>query len=276
MKKHIPNLITLCNLMCGVFAVIIVISGVMPYTAAAILIFCGAICDFFDGFTARLLKVVSPIGKELDSFADLVTFGFAPAAMLSALIQHILFGGTFFEYYSGGAQLVWQEYVLIITPFIIVPFSALRLAKFNVDERQHHSFIGLPTPACALFFASLVFNPDALPPLLLAFLSIIFSLLLVAEIPMFSLKFKNFSWHDNKLRYMFLLLSLAAIIVFSLVAVVVFQLVALREIIVFQLAALPFIIIGYICTSLVVYAVSRKKKPLPTSPQGEEKEQKMM
>ena len=223
--------------MCGVFAVIIVISGVASYTAAAILIFCGTVFDFFDGFVARLLKVVSPIGKELDSFADLVTFGFAPAAMLSAVIQHILFGGTFMEY-SAGAQLVWQEYVLIITPFVIVPFSALRLAKFNVDERQHHSFIGLPTPACALFFASLVFYPE-LSPLLLAFLSVIFSLLLVAEIPMFSLKFKNFSWHDNTLRYVFLLCSFVAICAF-------------------QLAALPFIIIGYIGTSLVVFAVSRK------------------
>ncbi|MDR0941374.1 MAG: CDP-alcohol phosphatidyltransferase family protein, partial [Bacteroidales bacterium] len=193
MKKHIPNLITLCNLMCGVFAVIIVISGVASYTVAAILIFCGAIFDFFDGFTARLLKVTSPIGKELDSFADLITFGFAPAAMLSAVIQHTMFGVTVMEY-SASTPLVWQEYVLIIIPFIIVPFSALRLAKFNIDERQHHSFIGLPTPACALFFASLVFYPDLFSPLLLAFLSIAFSLLLVAEIPMFSLKFKNFSW----------------------------------------------------------------------------------
>jgi CDP-diacylglycerol--serine O-phosphatidyltransferase len=224
--------------MCGVFAVIIVISGVAPYTAAAILIFCGAIFDFFDGFTARLLKVASPIGKELDSFADLITFGFAPAAMLSALIQHILFGVTLFEY-SFTTSLVWQEHVLIITPFIIVPFSALRLAKFNIDERQHHSFIGLPTPACALFFASLVFYPE-LSPLLLAFLSIVFSLLLVAEIPMFSLKFKNFSWHENKLRYVFLLCSFIAICVF-------------------QLAALPFIIIGYIGTSLVIYALIKVK-----------------
>ncbi len=211
----------------------------MPYTAAAILIFCGAIFDFFDGFVARLLKVVSPIGKELDSFADLITFGFAPAAMLSALIQHILFGVTFFEY-SFTTQLVWQEYVLIITPFIIVPFSALRLAKFNIDQRQSHSFIGLPTPGCALFFASLVFYPE-LSPLLLAFLSIAFALLLVAEVPMFSFKFKNFLWSDNKLRYIFLLCSLVAICVF-------------------QLKALPFIIIGYICTSLVVYAVSRKQE----------------
>lgn len=224
--------------MCGVAAVIIVISGGASYSAAAILIFCGAVFDFFDGFAARLLKAASPIGKELDSFADLITFGFAPAAMLSAVIQHILFGVTFFEY-SSTTSLVWQEYVLIITPFIIVPFSALRLAKFNIDERQHHTFIGLPTPACALFFASLVFYPE-LSPLLLAFLSVLFSFLLVAEIPMFSLKFKTFAWHENKVRYVFLSVSFVALCVF-------------------QLAALPAIIGVYIATSVILYFVEKKK-----------------
>lgn len=226
--------------MCGVIAVIIVISGAASYTAAAILIFCGAIFDFFDGFAARLLKAHSLIGKELDSLADLITFGFAPAAMLSAVIQHILFGVTFLEY-SSSASVVWQEYVLILVPFIIVPFSALRLAKFNVDERQTSSFIGLPTPACALFFASFIFYPDLFSPLLLVFLSIAFSLLLVAEIPMFALKFKNFSWKDNKIRYIFLGGSFIAICIF-------------------QLAAIPAIILAYIGTSLVMYALLKGKE----------------
>lgn len=235
MKKHIPNFITICNLLCGVFAVLVAVSGVMSFHIAALLIFAGAVFDFFDGFAARLLKANSPIGKELDSMADLITFGFAPAAMLSALIQHMLFGAPFTEI----PNVVWQEYVLIFTPYVIVPFSALRLAKFNIDTRQSHSFIGLPTPANALFFASLVFFPS-IPVVFLAFLSIIFSLLLVSEIPMFSLKFQTFRFTDNAFRYIFI--AIAAI---SIAA--------------FQLLALPFIILAYIASSIALYLLGKNK-----------------
>lgn len=235
MKKHIPNLITLCNLLSGVFAVFVAISGVFPYEIAAILIFAGAVFDFFDGFAARLLKANSLIGKELDSLADLVTFGFAPAALLSAVIQHILFGSLFTDV----EVVVWQEYILFLSPYIIVPFSALRLAKFNVDPRQSHTFIGLPTPANALFFASLIFYPE-LSPILLLFLSVTFSLLLVSEIPMFSLKFKTYNFGDNKFRYTFLGISTIILVLF-------------------QQLALPFIILAYIISSIVLYILNKNK-----------------
>lgn len=238
MKKHIPNLITLCNLLCGVFAVIIAISGILPFEIAAILIFAGAVFDFFDGFAARILKANSDIGKQLDSLSDLITFGFAPAALLSSVIQHILFGTVVADVES----VVWQEYVLFLTPFIIVPFSALRLAKFNVDPRQSHTFIGLPTPANALFFASIIFYPE-LSPILLVFLSVAFSLLLVSEIPMFSLKFKTFALNDNKFRYSFLTFSVIILLIF-------------------QLLALPFVILLYILTSVALYIISKKNANL--------------
>ncbi len=234
-RNNIPNLITLCNLMCGVSAVIVAFSGIIPFEVASILVFAGAVFDFFDGFAARVLNAKSAIGKELDSLADLITFGFAPAAILSAVIQHLLFGTVFPDLDT----IVWQEYILILTPFIIVPFSALRLAKFNVDERQSHTFIGLPTPANALFFAAIIFYPD-LSPVLLVFLSIAFSLLLVSEIPMFSLKFATYSFSENSFRYIFIALSIVAFIVFNLLS-------------------LPFIILAYILSSIVLYIISKRK-----------------
>lgn len=233
-RNSIPNFITLCNLMCGVSAVIVAFSGIVPFEIASLLIFAGAIFDFFDGFAARILKAKSAIGKELDSLADLITFGFAPAAILSTVIQHLLFGTIFPELET----IVWQEYILILTPFIIVPFSALRLAKFNVDERQSHSFIGLPTPANALFFAAIIFYPD-LSPILLVFLSIAFSLLLVSEIPMFSLKFISYSFSDNIFRYSFIAASVVAFAFFNLLA-------------------LPFIILGYIVSSIILHIISKR------------------
>lgn len=234
-RNAIPNLITLCNLMCGVSAVIVAFSGIIPFEVASILVFAGAIFDFFDGFAARILNAKSDIGKQLDSLADLITFGFAPAAIVSTVIQHILFGTVFPEL----STIVWQEYILVLSPFIIVPFSALRLAKFNIDVRQSHTFIGLPTPANALFFAAIIFYPD-LSPILLVFLSVAFSLLLVSEIPMFSLKFSNYSFSQNKFRYTFIALSVIGFTAY-------------------QLLALPFIILTYIISSIVLYIISKKK-----------------
>lgn len=161
----------------------------------------GAVFDFFDGMTARLLSVSSPIGKELDSLADVVTFGVAPSMILFSL---------FFEVEYPEWMLPLRG-VMPYTAFIMAAFSALRLAKFNLDTRQTTSFIGVPTPANALFWGSLVVGQHAFLTSYLfnaAFLFLFMlaaSFLLVAEIPLFALKFKNLSWADNKVKYIFLL-----------------------------------------------------------------------
>lgn len=239
MKKHIPNCITLCNLLCGVCSVVVATTQFVNIEWAVILIFCGAVFDFFDGFTARLLKVTSPIGKELDSLADLITFGFAPAAITSAMILHILGYESLIP--DDGTIIETKDYVMAFVPYLIVAFSALRLAKFNLDERQTCSFIGLPTPANAIFFASFAFIPelDYFPAILLVILSVVFSFLLISEIPMFSLKFKNFSWTDNKIRYIFLILSVILLAIF-------------------QLQALTIIIICYILLSVINNIATKK------------------
>lgn len=241
MKKHVPNCITLCNLLCGVCSVVVATTQFVNLEWAVLLIFCGAIFDFFDGFAARLLKVSSPIGKELDSLADLITFGFAPAAITSAMILHIL--GYESLRPDDGTLIETQDYIMAFIPYIIVAFSALRLAKFNVDERQTCSFIGLPTPANAIFFASFAFMPelDYFPVIALDVLAIVFSLLLICEIPMFSLKFKNYSWTDNKIRYIFLLMSVILLAIF-------------------QLQALTIIIICYILLSIINNFVVKKNE----------------
>lgn len=218
-RQSIPNLLTICNLLCGVGAVIIAFSNTYPLVAASILVFAGAIFDFFDGFAARLLRVQSEIGKQLDSFADLLTFGFAPAAILSAFLQHNLFGSTF----PPLAIISPYEYIYILVPFLIVPFSAIRLAKFNIDTRQTTTFLGLPTPANALFFASVIFYSTIESVVLIA-LSIIFSLLLVSSIPMFSLKFANYSFSDNYVTYIFLGISalLLAVLFVKAIPIIIF------------------------------------------------------
>lgn len=236
MKKHIPNFLTICNLLCGVFSVVVSTSQFVSLEWAVVLIFCGAVFDFFDGFSARLLNVSSPIGKELDSLADLITFGFAPAAITSGIIQHILFSEMLFE-----SKPSTYEYILIFFPYIMVAFSALRLAKFNLDTRQTHSFIGLPTPANAIFFASFAFIPnlDEIPVELIAVLCLFFSIMLIVEIPMFSLKFQNFSWADNKIRYIFLVLAIVLLIVL-------------------QLSAITYIMISYILLSVMDDIVNKR------------------
>ena len=168
---------------------------------AITMIILGAVFDFFDGFTARLIGVSSSIGKELDSLADVVTFGVAPSAMVFQL-----FGAVHYP-----------EFMLPIAPympytaFIMAAFSALRLAKFNLDERQTTSFIGLPTPANALFWGSLITGQygflvsPRFNALFLFLFMLMFSFLLVAEIPLFSLKFKSRTWKDNKVKVIFLI-----------------------------------------------------------------------
>lgn len=209
-KKHIPNTITCCNLLSGCVASVYAFERVYPLAFAFII--AGAVFDFFDGLSARALKVSSPIGKELDSLADVITFGFAPATMVFSWLRECV--DTHLD------MLV--AFVVPFFAFLLVAFSALRLAKFNVDERQTSSFIGLPTPANALFWGALVIgshdtimeNPYGW--MLIIALVLLFSWLLVAEIPMFSLKFKNLTWKSNRIAYIFLLVSLVLLIVLGL------------------------------------------------------------
>jgi CDP-diacylglycerol--serine O-phosphatidyltransferase len=193
-KKHIPNSITCLNLISGCIATYWAFQG--DAQLALLFIVIGAVFDFFDGMVARLLHVSSPIGKELDSLADDITFGFAPSAIvfnfLVPLTTHL-------------------SPIIPYLAFIMAAFSALRLAKFNLDERQALGFIGLPTPANALFWGSLLVGMGeeiaTLPYagyLILAGV-LISSYLLVSEIPMFALKFKSWGWQGNEVKYIFLL-----------------------------------------------------------------------
>lgn len=192
-SKHIPNAITCLNLTSGCIACTLAFEG--NFLGAACFVILGAVFDFFDGFAARWLHAYSAIGKELDSLADVISFGVAPGMMLFYALQSIL-AAT-----SCGAYLPYLA-------FIIPAFSALRLAKFNIDERQTSSFIGLPTPANALFWISAVYATQQLAAqnvilyttvaLILVFVT---SYLLVAEIPMFSLKIKSLQWNGNEFRY---------------------------------------------------------------------------
>lgn len=197
--KHIPNTITCCNLICGCIAIDNALSGL--YGMAFLFIILGAVFDFFDGMTARLLRVSSPIGKELDSLADVVTFGVAPSSMVFTLLST--------QNYPASLAAV-SGYIPYVA-FVMAAFSALRLAKFNLDERQTTSFIGLPTPANALFWGSLIIGGESFlsssiynvaAVIVLVF---IMSYLLVAEIPMFALKFKSWGWKGNEVKYIFLI-----------------------------------------------------------------------
>ena len=208
--KNLPNSITSCNLFCGCIASYMAFQS--KYEYAFLFIVLGAVFDFFDGMTARLLHVSSPIGKELDSLADDITFGLAPAAIAFSLFKEV--------HYPAWLEPV--SHLLPYTAFLIAVFSALRLAKFNLDERQSTSFIGMPTPANALFWGSLVVGEHAwlvsesFNALYLLILVLVMSLLLVAELPMFSLKFKDLSWGHNKISYIFLIVSIPLLVIFQL------------------------------------------------------------
>lgn len=198
----IPNILTLCNLLCGAFAAVAALLQ-NDLVAAFWFIVLGAVFDFLDGFSARLLKMPSPIGIQLDSLADVLTFGFAPSAVL-------------FRTYLG-ADSLWSTDVYVgLGAFILVAFAALRLAKFNIDDTQTTEFCGLPTPAGGLFCASLgmLWQQGRLPLTGEAAIAVAFvvALLLISPIRMFSLKFHGFGWRGNELRYLFLLVCLALII----------------------------------------------------------------
>ncbi len=231
--KHLPNAITCLNLLCGCLALVLVFRSQL-YIASCLLL-AAMVFDFLDGTAARLLKAHSPIGKELDSLADVVSFGVVPAAIMYQLMNLAIAHSAAADY------PVVVRLFLHIAPFSIAIFSALRLAKFNIDERQHTSFIGLPTPASAMLvialplmlhqdtakYQALVFQPISL----LVF-SALLSYLLVSPLPLLSLKFSNLGVKGNELRY--------ALIAASSILLIVLQ-----------AAAIPIIILLYIVFSLI-------------------------
>ena len=208
--RHIPNFVTCCNLLSGCIAAVMAFQS--QYEAATLFIILGATFDFFDGMLARLFHVSGPLGKELDSLADDITFGFAPSVIVFSLFKEV--------HYPTFMQPI--EAYFPYTAFIIAAFSALRLGKFNIDPRQSSSFIGLPTPANALFWGSLVIGGHSFltsasfNALYLFILVLLMSYLLVAELPMFSLKFKNLSWKDNQTSYIFLLVCIPLLAIFHI------------------------------------------------------------
>ena len=209
-KNHIPNTITCCNLVSGCVAIAYAFSGNIELSFTWIII--GAVFDFFDGMSARLLNVSSPIGKELDSLADVVTFGVAPSTILFSELSVM----------SYPAILEPLRSILPFTAYIMAAFSAIRLAKFNLDERQALGFIGLPTPANALFWGSLIIGAgkwlEATPFMVFFLLGgiLISSWLMVSEIPMFALKFKEWGWKGNQVKYIFLLTCIPLLTIFGL------------------------------------------------------------
>lgn len=211
-KKHIPNTLTCCNLISGCVATVFALGG--QISIAFLFIIIGAVFDFLDGMSARMLGVSSPIGKELDSLADDVTFGVAPATMVFYVLGVLDYP----------ALLEPLRPVLPFFAYIMAAFSALRLAKFNLDERQAMGFIGLPTPANALFWGSFLLGAASLlessPYMVFVVLALVLlcSYVMVAEIPMFALKFKHWGWHGNELRYTFLLTCIPLLLIFRMSA----------------------------------------------------------
>jgi CDP-diacylglycerol--serine O-phosphatidyltransferase len=226
MKKHIPNTITLLNQFSGIVACIFAYNS--RFDLALLFVLIGATLDFMDGAMARLLRVSSPLGKELDSLADVITFGLVPGMIAFRLL--------------GPLAEVW-EYMPYLG-FLITLFSTYRLGKFNIDERQTTSFIGLATPANAIFWLGLAYGYQSLlsavSPWFVLVAVVVSAYLLVCELPMFSFKFHNFGWAENRIRYMFIIGAIVLAVVFF------------RQ-------SLPLIILWYILLS-VVGAVTIKRK----------------
>jgi CDP-diacylglycerol--serine O-phosphatidyltransferase len=228
LKKHLPNAITCANLFSGCIGIVLAFKGEL--IAASYAIFLSAIFDFFDGLASRVLKSFSGIGKDLDSLADMVSFGVLPAVIMYQLLLQ-------------ARQIDNISPYLNFIAFLIPVFSALRLAKFNVDTRQAENFIGLPTPANAILIASFplildhhnqYFTPYLLNPYVLSVFIVIMCTLLVLEMPMMSLKFKNRDFNKNIFRYLLLLFS-AILILF------------------FKFAAVPVVILIYITLSIIQF-----------------------
>jgi CDP-diacylglycerol---serine O-phosphatidyltransferase len=224
-RQHIPNSITVLNLISGLISLTMTFEG--NYIYASLFIFLAGVFDYLDGTAARLLKAYSEMGKQLDSLADVVSFGVAPGIMIFRMLS---------DQCSGSCNAVEQMHLIPYFAMLIPVCSALRLAKFNIDLRQEVNFIGLPTPANAIFFASIplvlyvqphlfsLINVDFLVTFfsntrILTILAIFFSYLLISEFKIFSMKFKSLAWDGNQLRYIFLIASLVLFILFSLSAI---------------------------------------------------------
>ncbi|WP_413818255.1 CDP-alcohol phosphatidyltransferase family protein [Tenacibaculum sp. IB213877] len=225
MKSLIPNLLTLGNLLCGTIATIFAVKG--DYYATALLVGVGIGFDFFDGFVARLLKVQGELGKQLDSLADMVTSGVVPGIVMMQMLVNALdvdAVGYFGFDKEGVSGSNFPYFGLLLTLF-----ACYRLAKFNIDERQSDSFIGLPTPAMSLFVISLPIIVEYAPEsffleivqnqVFLIIVTILLSVLMVSELPLFSLKFKNYSFQNNWVKYMFLLIAVVLIVWLKVVAI---------------------------------------------------------
>lgn len=222
----IPNIMTLCNLLCGCVGIVFVFEGNLLW--ASYLIFIAGILDFLDGFVARLLKQHSEIGKQLDSLADMVTFGVLPSFIVAKLIQLSTQENTILSDLVP-SNLLSQTHLptLAYSAFILALFSCLRLAKFNIDTRQSDSFIGVPTPANAFVVAAfpliIKFNSEytflILNSTFLIAYTLIMSYLLISEIPLFALKFKSFSWASNQIKYIFLILSVILLLSLKFLAI---------------------------------------------------------
>ncbi len=221
--KHVPNFLTSLNLLSGCLALLMLFIG-DPLTAA-FLVIAAAVFDFFDGFAARVLKVSTPIGGDLDSLADMVTFGVVPGVMLFVYLLE-----------STGYDLVglesFVEHPVLILPFAVPMFSALRLAKFNVDTRQTDSFRGLPTPASAMWVISIPLMIEYMPfriwwepsavvvdPYFIVGSAIGLSILMVSDIPLLAMKFKSFGWKGNEARFVFLIISVVLLIILQPAAI---------------------------------------------------------
>lgn len=231
-KKHIPNTITCLNLICGCVSILFICNNHILW--GAVMIALAAVCDFFDGFAARLLDAKSPIGGELDSLSDVVSFGVAPSFIVAWFLSMTGVGWWFH-----GVNL------FPMLAFILAAFAAVRLAKFNIDTRQSTSFIGLPVPAVGLFIASMPFmlfrlgHDSALynfvvNPWFLLVMVAAFSWLMVSEVPFFSFKIKTLRFKENILRYF--------VVIFAIVALIILKIVAL-----------PFILLFYILLSVICF-----------------------
>lgn len=240
----VPNAITALNLVSGSLAVFFAVDGQLGWASVFILI--AAVFDFLDGFAARLLKAYSTIGGELDSLADMVSFGLAPAAIVFTMLEYTLFG---INQPIQEIDANWSQWTVLFTSLVIPVAGAFRLAKFNTDDRQSEQFLGMPIPANAIFFASLGLILElgtnlSVQAVILnkyALLSSVFicSFLMVSELPMFSMKFKNLHLKENAIRFLFL-------------GTTVLMLIFL------QIYALPLIIIWYVLLSGITYVAGAK------------------
>ncbi len=245
MKKYIPNLITQLNLTAGLIAILFATQNQLDY--AAYFVFFGIFLDFFDGFIARILHKESEIGVQLDSLADMVTSGVVPGIVMFQLLHKADTDWLMVDYLSNFKEITFLPFLALILPLA----AAYRLAKFNVDDRDDHDFIGLPTPALALFVVSLplisIYGKHEWAvnmvngTYFLIVTTILGSILMISELSLFSLKFSNFSLKNNLVKYLFLVLAILLLLVL-------------------QISALPIIIIVYILVSIGNNLVGKKEQ----------------